>query len=442
MSENVYLNEALNVVDQCFKTFFDKYTDRMGSAFACSGTIDKDHIFLVWSVAVYAEAMADSLRYTSKFERKFEHVFQALKKYWSPVFNACCAFHYFEGNDDVYYDDNAQVAIGLATAGYYTTNSSRRDHYVSRAESIISLIINKGWNQQRGGIAWHTRTTGPPWTNLNACSTSMSAVAALRLALALDDPNKKQHLVSFAWNCVRWIQENLLDENHIVCDGLSLKDGKWVLDKARFTYNTGTTMTAMSLLMGLGEFTKGLQDIEKLPTYLEDMARGALDTNGPLYDQSCNGSFKVWSDNTFFAQHLSEGLMTFSYAMPSSALAKPAQKMVLDQADFLMKYLRIPKEGLYYRNFGLYKLSPELTASFNKFFNANKQFQPDKDERIQQEGPVEQRPLCPTLIGSAGAARMLFSAAEIVNRNNPSSGESTTLPQPSHGKKDKDCVIS
>ncbi|EPY51718.1 alpha-1,6- mannanase [Schizosaccharomyces cryophilus OY26] len=441
--DNKYLDGGLSTLQKCFKAFFDKHSDKMGSSDNVSGTYNDSgsYIYLVWSVAVYAEAMADTLKFTNKFEKKFENVFQCLKRYWSPEYNACCASYYFQGNNDVYFDDNAQVAIALATAGYYTSNSSRKKQYLDRAEAIISFLINRGWNQQKGGVAWHVNSGSPPGGNLNACSTAMSALAALRLAFAVDDNKKKQQLVSFAWNCVEWIHNNLVDNSHLVCDGLSMKDGKWTLDSVKFTYNTGATLASMSLLLGFEDIIKGLPNIGKIHSYMENMAEAALNTKSAMYDQSCKTDFKTWKDNTFFAQHLAEGLMTFSFAMPTSSYAKPAQQMVFDQAEFIMKYIRDPKDGLYFRDLNLYKISQDLTNTFNKIFHANQNFQPDKDERIQGDGPVEKQPLCKSLIGSSGAARMLFPAAEIkIRSENPQKGPILGR-RPSGGKDDKSCFI-
>ncbi|WBW73704.1 alpha-1,6- mannanase [Schizosaccharomyces osmophilus] len=443
MTGDKYLDGGLAALQKCYKSFFDKLSDKMGSAENVSGTYDDggSHIYLVWSVAVYAEAMADSLKFTNKYEKKFENVFQCLKKYWSPEYNACCASYYFQGNSDVYFDDNAQVAIALATAGYYTSNSSRKKQYIDRAEAIIAFIINKGWNQQKGGVAWHVNSGSPPHANLNACSTAMSSLGALRLAYAVDDPKKKQQLVSFAWNCVQWIEDNLVDNTGLVCDGLNLNDGNWGLDSTKFTYNTGATLATMALLLGFNDIIKGLPNIDKIHSYLENMASAALNTSGDMYDQSCKTDFKVWKDNTFFAQHLSEGLMGFSFAMPNSSLAKPAQQMVFEQADFVMNYVRDSKDGLYFRDLNIYKISPDLTNTFNKIFHANQQFQPDKDEREQGNGPVEKLPLCKSLIGSSGAVRMLFPAAEIiVRKDNPQSGP-ILGGRPASGQKNKGCFI-
>ncbi|EEB07614.1 alpha-1,6- mannanase [Schizosaccharomyces japonicus yFS275] len=416
-SDNEFLQEALDILDRAYHEFVDTRQYRLGNAVASAETYLDNHVYLIWPVAVYIEALADSLKFSGRYEKKLEVVFKAMKQYWHPSMGACCASLYFDGNDDVYYDDNAQLAIGLAVAGYYSGTSVHRRQYVNRATSIVELTIQRGWNSEKGGVAWHTRTTGPPWTNLNACSTTMAATAACRLAAVTNDPSRRKDMLVFAWKCILWVHDHLLNEHGLVCDGLSLENGHWKRDPIVFTYNTGGYILSMSLLNNFPTDNQMLPNIDRLPSMLEDAVKAALDTNGALYEQACNGPFKNWADNTFFSQILAEGLVAFSFTMPGSPLAEPAQQMVLDQARFVMKYIRDPKDGMYFRSLSLYKLNEQGVRIFNQLFHANKTLEPCAEDRESlKDVPLEKRPPVKTLLGNAGAARLLFCAAEIVLR--------------------------
>ena len=96
-----------------------------------------------------------------------------------------------------------------------------------------------------GGIKWHISTEGPPFTNRNACSTSLTAVAALELASVLRDggvantDKRVRGLVDWGRKCVDWVWKELVVPNGdgLVLDGLvqKQKGGPWVVEGPTYT---------------------------------------------------------------------------------------------------------------------------------------------------------------------------------------------------------------
>ena len=150
--------------------------------------------------------------------------------------------------DCAFVDDNAQVAILLVQAHALlpppTAPEIKYGSYLARAEEVVDFCV-KGWDDVNGGgIRWHISTSGPPWTNRNACSTSLTSVACLSLAKALlqegaaRDDQLVDRLVAWGIKCVDWVWETLVQITNpekrgygLVMDGLvqSRREGEWKL---------------------------------------------------------------------------------------------------------------------------------------------------------------------------------------------------------------------
>lgn len=144
-------------------------------------------------------------------------------------------------------DDNAQVAILLLLAHRILPTPVGLPYrtYLERASQVVDFCLT-GWdNANGGGIRWHVSTEGPPWTNRNACSTSLTAVAALELASALRDggvsntDKRVRGLVDWGRKCVDWVWAELVvgSGDGLVLDGLvqKQKGGPWVIDDITYT---------------------------------------------------------------------------------------------------------------------------------------------------------------------------------------------------------------
>ncbi|KAF8246299.1 hypothetical protein K440DRAFT_553802, partial [Wilcoxina mikolae CBS 423.85] len=314
---------------------------------------------------------------------------------------AYCAWTWFDGNDDVYYeDDDAQVAIALLHA--YELPSARNRQYLARADAIVSFLLT-GWDQERGGMRWHVSKPDIR----NACTTNLSAVAALKLAAAGGGSIGVPALVTFAKRCSDWVIAELSEESGLIKDDVG--------GGPTWTYNTGAAIYTLCLLQKfipapeLGEKACRLTD-------------AACDRNKSLFDGSNpNVENRYWWDSMFFMQLLVEGLVgfveTFGDFYPD--VADAARREVCRHMEYIMSYMKDREDGLYVRSLRLYVISMEHLKIYHELTgDIRRRAELDEDERWKDEAslklPVEKREICKTLLGNGGAARSLLIAGRIL----------------------------
>ena len=93
--------------------------------------------------------------------------YDALEKYFDKGSHAYCAWVYFPGNDDHFYDDNTWAAIACMEA-YETTGEAR---YKSRAIDIFDNFVRGGWDDSASARPT-TRCTGVMLNLWAACLPS------------------------------------------------------------------------------------------------------------------------------------------------------------------------------------------------------------------------------------------------------------------------------
>lgn len=320
------------------------------------------------------------------YTEKIHRAIAGMRKYWNPHHSAYCAWHYTDGNDDIYYDDNAQVAIALITA--YCLPSTTRPEYLTTARTLISFLMT-GENPGGGGVLWKL---GSPPMQLNACSTNLSGIAALLVAQHVDD---SEPLKRFGQRCSDFVQNTLLLQSGLVKDGPS--------GGPTWSYNTGAALTVACML---GEEERAVA-----------FATAAVDRNKGLYDQTVSDENKrYWWDETYFVQLLIEGLVTFieTYGSRHEKLCEVIREEVGREMNYMLNELRDSKDGLTWRNWRLYKIGEEQTKRFRVVCEEERKCEYDPSERvIQEKVDVKRRKLCKTLLGSAGSARALCFAGKV-----------------------------
>lgn len=182
------LTAGITLTHLTFDTFYSRTYKQFCNLHANeAGTIDPQHGYVVWPVSIAVWALADlALRTRAQPSKEKQDVqtklmmaFDAMERHWSPEFHGYCAWLWFLGNKDVYYDDNAHAGNALVTA-WEATGDQR---FLHRAEQIVTGLISRGWDRGErggpGGVAWHMEKNN----SRNACSTLSVAVLACRLAL-------------------------------------------------------------------------------------------------------------------------------------------------------------------------------------------------------------------------------------------------------------------
>jgi len=293
------LAAGVDLTRRTFSTFYSPTHHAFCNPHHEPGTVDAQHGYVVWPVSIMFWALADTYRHTQDphDKDKLYAAFTAMEAHWSPEWTAYCAWHFFPGNNDVYFDDNAHAGNALVSA--HEATGDRR--FLKKAEMIVTGIINRGWDRGGsgqgagpGGVRWHVDPAKSA-NSRNACSTLSVAVLACRLALL---GVQKVYCTELAASCIAFSEAHLLaQEDGLIIDNLSVRtqrdeygteSASWVEEKTKWTYNTGFAIHAYTLwgqMSGEGQWLgKALK-----------MALAAVDPAGWLFDQSVEEQDKrVW----------------------------------------------------------------------------------------------------------------------------------------------------
>ena len=82
-------------------------------------------------------------------------------------------------------------------------------------------------------------------------------------------------------------------------------------------------------------------------------------------------------------------------------------------SSYMHLHLRDQQDGLYYRNFRLYRTGEEQRKRHEEVFGTSHELDADSEEREEGQDAVQVRRLIKTLLGNAGAARCYLRCAEV-----------------------------
>jgi hypothetical protein len=142
------------------------------------------------------------------------------------------------------------------------------------------------------------------------------------------------------------------------------------------------------------------------------MGDAAIERSGPMYDGLVKDPEKNhWYDSSFFIPYLAEGLVELSRATRDGRYAREVRR----NAEFAFERLRDPTDGLYFRNWRLWRIDAERRAIWVRLTGGSHPLDPDWDERSKEPDalklPEADRPVVKTLLANAGMARLLRIAA-------------------------------
>lgn len=336
--------------------------------------------------------------------------------YFSKKWNAYCASENFDNNNDVYYDDNAQVASALVGAWEVTGDQQ----YLQKARVNVNFLVG-GWQDGRdnaphgqgkgagtGGVRWHVDKNG-----CNACTTAECALAALRVAR--HSPPDRQRYTDFAIMCCRWIIDHLQDpEDFLICDGLepvSDKPGEYRRNGAKWTYNQGTTLSLCSMLYGITR-----QDYFKQRA--QEIANAVTNRNTEIFDRNpSHMGARYYHDSVYFYQLLAEGFADFALYFEGKSpqeLVERVKAECLHHLSYVFCYLRDPRDGLYFQTLELWKINESTYEAYKRITGCNHAYEPSGGEREHNDKiSVEKRAMTKSLIGSGGASRIFFQSARL-----------------------------
>ncbi|GMM27738.1 hypothetical protein DAMA08_004540 [Martiniozyma asiatica (nom. inval.)] len=334
------LNANINPLEEAkliLNNIWSSYWNGNGFSASSCGSVNTP---VVWDIAVTLQSFADGEQqnpneFTSQLSLVYDYMnlyYNSNKMAYSPSQNK---------DNDLYYDDNAQIASALLTA-YNATKDSK---YLNRAQNVLQFL-EQGWNDKIGGVTWHL---GYPY--VASISTLETALASFRLYKAGGDSS---HL-AFAEDCMNWIGKNLWDNStNLIMDGINSDSGD--VNKWTFTYQTGT---AISLSTYLYEETKNI----KWKNYADTLVESALDHAKPIYDSSLPLNYRFWKDGFDFIQLLTEG---FSDYLKAGLGNDDVKNELIREAQYTYTFAK-SSDGLYFNQINPIQNSEVATNAWNTY---------------------------------------------------------------------------
>jgi predicted alpha-1,6-mannanase (GH76 family) len=389
--------EANRLTEATIATFFDSKARIWKPPIASAEAVGRQG-YTFWPSLLGWQAIIEAAKVDPKtWKPRVATYYDALEQYFDLGSHAYCAWTYFPGNDDHFYDDNTWAVIACMEA-YDVTG---RDRYRQRAIEILEGFVKGGWDDSGnpGGMRWGTK----PLTDRSdrtVSATAAGALAALLVAKTHDGASNR----AWAKRQLDWIRDRLSAPSGLIYDGF--KSPTFSRMDTIWTYNTGVPIRA-----ALEYFAQ-----TKDRTYREwaiRMGDAALDRSlSPLFDGAVKDTSKrYWYDGVYFVQYLVDGLRALSQATGDGKYIEEARR----NARYCFDCLR-DTDGLYWRSMRLWTIDSERTREFYTLTGQNSPaLLPDASERSMEPDamklPTEKRPMAKTLLGNAGAARMFWMLA-------------------------------
>lgn len=179
---------------------------------------------VLWPVAVAGKAVLNGMSNSSIY-----HAMEAFSYYHSsqvPGYSASTA-----RDDDIYTDDDAQVAWAFYKASRTTGNSS----FFAMGNDVLDYIRSQKCNGS--GILWSVKG------NYLALISSVEAALA---AVKSYDIKPNQTYLKFAIDSLTWVFDNLMDsQNHFLYDGM---DTSGNINRGQLSYTVGAAISGFAFL--------------------------------------------------------------------------------------------------------------------------------------------------------------------------------------------------
>lgn len=317
------------LAERTFSYFYSPQNKQFQARTESKDTLgEQDHYgYVVWPVIITVHALAETLPES----KQLLDAITCLQAYWNAERYGFCAWKMYEGNADIYYDDNAHACQALITV--YQATSDKK--CLAQANDILTKLIMPSALKD-GGVPWHINNPNAR----NACSTGPAAVAALRLCAIEHD----QSLFDFAERALCWMTKTLQDpRDGLIWDSLIFENGKPNINKMKWTYNTGFAIHGFTLLY----------ELTNKEGYLDTacgLTRAALNRNCSLFDHCIQDEKeRMYSDGSYFVHHLVDGFIVLSRHEHSHRL--PLHQEIHRIAAWVStKFLEAPYPSIHYRS--------------------------------------------------------------------------------------------
>ncbi len=389
---NPYAAEADRLTKAMIAHFYDEEEQIWRPRIATAESVGTEG-YTFWSCLVAWQAIIEAAKVDPKtWKPQIAPFYDALEQYYDRADSAYCAWKYFPGNEDKFYDDNAWAAMACMEAFEVTADRRYRD----RAIAVFDNFVKEGWDGT--GFRWGTADEENR-RDRTACSASSTALAALRVGKWRHDPED----LMWAKRALDWIRSELVSPQGLICDGFS--SPSYRMNRTTWTYNTGAPIRAAL------EYAEQSGD-SSYRDWARDLGDAAIDRSKAMYDGAVkNPKHKYWYDATFFVQYLADGLRQLTLATGDEKYLTEARR----NADYVMAHLR-DDDGLYWRTMRLWMIDEKRHRAFTQLTGqTTPALTPDGGERSHEpedlKKPTGERPMTKTLLGNAGAARLLWLMA-------------------------------
>jgi rhamnogalacturonyl hydrolase YesR len=324
----------------------------------------------VWPIAVMGKAAV--------FSGNPNYIGQSLSNLYQ-YYNSAGWFSASTNKDnDVYVDDNAQVAWVYLDAYKLTKNQA----HLNQGQSLVNLIQTQ-WSTV-GGVLWQLNGE-----YVASISTTEAALAAVKLYEYTNDPS----LLQFANNCLDFIDNMLTDPSDgLIYDGYQINNGQ--TNKGKLTYTVGVMMSTLAYL---NKFTGD-------PTYIDraiKLADAATNKQGAFYNK-----FGYWNNSLKYVHLLFVGfsdLITLTSGDYSKYIAE-----VQKQGQYIYQYLQAGDTGNYFDS--VYSYTPAMYQKYTKFFTPSQSFSPSPSNFCN--GNLNGTPLY-SFMNDASAAQIMYSVSKL-----------------------------
>jgi len=409
--------EGARLTDACMQRFWDGKANMFRAPVLSSETVSSDALhdrgYTLWPSLITLHCLIEGEKQNpGVYTKQIATVYDGLQQYYNPGIHAYTAWLNFPGNLDAYYDDNSWVVIIFVEA-YLACRENDPENsvrYLQSAKDTMANYIVKGYDASShpGGMPWGSDPAKPNTSDRGTSSTAGSALAAMMLARA---GVERDFYTQWGHGVLNWLTSNLMDTDGLIMD--ALEGSSWKVRRIKYTYNTGVPMRAYIEHYRLTGSRESLGMAEK-------MAKGALDVNGQLFDQTVHDPAKrAYWDQNYFVHYLADGLLQVAQTSRNKSLAAAASDTVYRNANYAHSYLFDPSDGFYWRNWRLYAISDVELDVWQKWTGQQTNSEYDASERSQEAAyqslSVKDRPLVKTMLANAGAARLFWLASRLPN---------------------------
>lgn len=229
--------------------------------------------------------------YEAKYTTMTDRMYNSINRFITTDNNLRAYAVYPQNGNQRFYDDN--VWIGLDMAELYRQTGENR--FLEKAEMVWDYLMVGNTSSAGGGILWREI---PAYSNKHTCSTAPAAV----LGCKLYEITKEEKYLNKAKELYAWLKQYLQDPNdHLFYDNIT---PGMVVDKAKYSYNSGQPMQAACLLYNITGEQKYLDDASQI-------ALSAFQKWFSLYDSKELGEkfYRINGDHAWFYAVLFRGFI-------------------------------------------------------------------------------------------------------------------------------------